>query len=159
MLAFAPENIKPQTVVPEMIQNIDLASTVMNALNVPIPESAKFAGQSFLPLLQGKKIPWRKHILYEYHWEWNFPATPTLFAIRTERYKYIYYHGVWDHNGFYDLQSDPHERHNLIRVPTFQADIKRLRTQMFQELEAIGGLNIPVRPPAGERLDDRKLKR
>ena len=159
MLAYSPNNIQPQSVVSEMVQNIDIAATVLGAMRVPVPDTARFDGQSFLPLLQGRQIPWRDHILYEYHWEWNFPATPTLFGIRTKRYKYVYYHGIWDEDGFYDLQTDPHERHNLIGVPAFQNDITRLKQQMFRELNAMGGLTIPVRPPAGERLGDRKLPR
>ena len=107
----------------------------------------------------GRSAPWRKHILYEYHWEWNFPATPTLFALRTERYKYIFYHGVWDRNGFYDLQTDPHERHNLIDVPSYQDLVRTMEKRLFDELDAGGGLVVPVRRPAGERLDDRKLRR
>ena len=55
--------------------------------------------------------------LYEYYWECNFPHTPTQFALRGDRYKYIFYHGVWDVNEFYDLQEDPSERFNLINVP------------------------------------------
>ena len=102
------------------------------------------------------ETPWRDHILYEYHWEWNFPATPTTLAIRTDRYKYIYYHGAWDQDGFYDLQTDPVERHNLIDVPAFQEQILTLRNQLFEELEERGGLVLPIRPPAGERLDQRK---
>ena len=66
-------------------------------------------GSSAYKLLLGQTIPWRDHILYEYHWEWNFPATPTTFAIRNSRYKYIFYHGHWDHNGLYDLETDPME--------------------------------------------------
>jgi N-acetylglucosamine-6-sulfatase len=116
-------------------------------------------GASFLPFLTGKNAPWRDHILYEYHWEWNFPATPTLFAIRTERYKYIYYYGVWDHDGFYDLKTDPHERHNLINVPAYRDQIAAMKKQLFYELEASGGLEIPVRRPRGDRLDQRKRRR
>ncbi len=159
MLAYSPKNITPKTVVSEMVQNIDVASTVLDAMQIPIPKGAQFDGKSFMPLLNGERIPWRDHILYEYHWEWNFPATPTLFAIRTNRYKYVYYHGVWDQNGFYDLQTDPNERHNLINVPAFEEKISQLKQQMFQELDAMGGLTIPVRSPAGERLGDRKLPR
>lgn len=116
-------------------------------------------GRSFLPLLKGETIPWRDHILYEYYWEWNFPATPTVYAIRTQRYKYIYYHGVWDHDGFYDLKTDPHERHNLINVPAYLDNISAFKKQLFDKLEDSGGLNIPVRRPQGERLDQRKNKR
>jgi len=159
MLAYAPGLIQPGTKVEEMVQNIDVAATVMEACGVPIPEIAAFDGTSFLPLLLGRTIPWRDHILYEYHWEWNFPATPTTFAIRTDRYKYVFYHGVWDDNGFYDLETDPLERHNLIQVPGFQDRIAAMKGQMFREMEASGGLVLPVRPPAGDRLDQRKLRR
>jgi hypothetical protein len=48
---------------------------------------------------------------------------------------------------------------NLINVPAYQEQIQQLQQQLFAELEASGGLNIPVRVPAGERLDQRKLRR
>ncbi|MDA7897404.1 DUF4976 domain-containing protein, partial [Akkermansiaceae bacterium] len=102
---------------------------------------------------------WRDHLLYEYHWEWNFPATPTLFAIRTDRYKFIYYHGLWDKNGLYDLKTDPQERHNLIDVPAFAKKKEALKKQLFSELQASGALEVPIRPPKGEPLHDRKLRR
>jgi len=159
MLAYAPGLIRPGTRVTHMVQNIDVAPTLLAAAGLKAPASAKMDGRSFLPLLAGRNVPWRDHILYEYHWEWNFPATPTLFAIRTERYKYVSTYGVWDHDGFYDLQSDPLERHNLIHVPEYRRRIEAMKKQLFDELEASGGLHIPVRRPAGERLDQRKLAR
>lgn len=117
-------------------------------------------GRSFAPLLRGDAVDgWRDHIHYEYHWEWNFPATPTCLAIRINRYKYVYYHGVWDRNGFYDLKTDPHERHNLIKVPAYQEQIAELREWLFTEMEASGGLNLPLRPPKGLQFYDRKLRR
>ncbi|MBP7052209.1 MAG: sulfatase [Phycisphaerae bacterium] len=159
MLAYAPGLIPPGTRVTQMVQNIDVAPTLLDVAGLRVPKSAKMDGLSFLPLLRGDAIPWRDHILYEYHWEWNFPATPTVFAIRTERYKYVFYHGVWDYDGFYDLQTDPHERHNLITVPHFQERIDAMRTQLFDELEHGGGLDLRVQRPLGERLDQRKNKR
>jgi len=159
MLAYAPGMIEPGTKVKQMVQNIDVAPTILNACGVKPQHKVRMDGRSFLPLLTGRSVPWRDHLLYEYHWEWNFPATPTVFAIRTDRYKYIFYHGVWDHNGFYDLQTDPHERHNLINVPAYREQITQMKKQLFDELEASGGLNLPVRRPAGERLDQRKLRR
>jgi N-acetylglucosamine-6-sulfatase len=159
MLAYAPGEIEPGTRVTQMVQNIDIAPTVLDAAGIQPPNTANIDGRSFLPLLRGEAIPWRDHILYEYYWEWNFPATPTVFAIRTERHKYIFYHGVWDHDGFYDLQTDPHERHNLIDVPAYREQIAKMKQRLFDELEAGGGLDIPVRRPIGERLDQRKNKR
>ena len=159
MLAYAPGMIKPGTKVTQMVQNIDIAPTLLAAAGVQPPKAAKMDGQSFLPLLRGKSARWRDHILYEYYWEWNFPATPTTFAIRGQRYKYIFYHGLWDHDGFYDLQTDPHERHNLINVPAYSDKIEAMKKQLFDELEASGALDIPVRRPLGERLDQRKNRR
>jgi N-acetylglucosamine-6-sulfatase len=157
MLAYAPSLIEAGTVVTQMVQNIDVASTLMEVAGVQQPENTPVMdGQSFLPLLRKETIPWRDHLLYEYHWEWNFPAQPTTMAIRTDRYKYIYYHGVWDINGFYDLDTDPHERHNLIRVPAYQEAIRILREQLFAELAAQDGLNMPMRPPKGVQFYDRK---
>jgi N-acetylglucosamine-6-sulfatase len=159
MLAWAPGLIAPGSHSDKMIQNIDVAPTMLAVAGATAPATAKFDGRSFAPILRGQDVPWRDHILYEYHWEWNFPATPTTFAIRTDRYKYVYYHGTWDIDGFYDLQTDPIERHNLITVPAFQDRILALRRQLFAELEASGGMSMPLRPPAGARLDQRKLRR
>jgi N-acetylglucosamine-6-sulfatase len=159
MLAYAPGLIKPGTKITQMVQNIDIAPTMLDAAGVQLPKSAKMDGQSFLPLLRDEPVKWRDHILYEYYWEWNFPATPTVFAIRTERYKYIFYQGIWDYDGFYELQTDPHERHNLIDVPSFGEQIEAMKKQLFDELEASGGLDIPVRRPLGERLDQHKNRR
>ena len=160
MVAYAPGLIQPGTKVTQMVQNIDIAPMVLDLAGVAVPAEVNMNGRSFLPLLRGREVAdWRDHILYEYYWEWNFPATPTNFAIRTDRYKYVYYHGAWDRDSFHDLASDPHERHNLIDVPAYQEQIAALRAQLFAELEAGGGLDMPLRPPAGERLDARKLRR
>ncbi len=160
MLAYAPGMIKPGTTVLPMVQNIDIAPTLLDVAGIPdIARKYKMDGRSFLPLLLNRKTQWRDHILYEYYWEWNFPATPTVFAIRSERYKYIYYHGLWDSDGFYDLQTDPHERHNLIHVPAYSELVESMKKRLFDELEAGGALEIPVRRPLGERLDQRKNSR
>ncbi len=164
LLVWSPGRVKPGATIEKMVQNIDIAPTILDAMGVKVPEKIgkdsvpEFDGRSFLPFLEGKAVnAWRTHILYEYHWEWNFPATPTMFAIRTERYKYVYYQGIWDIDSFHDLRTDSIERHNLIDVPEYQERISELRTQLFQELDASGALEIPIRPPQGERLDQRKV--
>ena len=161
MLAYAPGRIKPGTKVDEMVLNLDIAQTILAAMKIRKPKNTpEMSGRSFLPLILGKEPSnWRKHLLYEYHWEWNFPATPTTLAIRTNRYKYIYYHGIWDKNGLYDLQTDPHERHNLIRIPAFNELASNLKNQLFNELGEMGGLSMPIRPPKDFQFYDRKLRR
>ena len=160
LLVWAPGRIKAGTVLRQMVQNIDLAPSLLAAAGVAQPPSTpRMDGASFWPLLQGSPVPWRDHILYEYHWEWNFPATPTLFALRTERWKYIYHHGVWDLDACYDLQTDPIERHNLVQVPAFREQVASLRRELFDELEKSGALHLQLPRPAGDPLHDRKLPR
>jgi len=44
-------------------------------------------------------------------------------------------------------------------VPAYHEQIAAIKKQLFDKLEASGGLDIPVRLPKGERLDQRKNKR
>jgi len=156
LLMHLPDDMKTISSIKQVVANIDIAPTLLDAAGVS--SSLKMDGQSFWPIVRGQNPEWRDVLLYEYYWEWNFPATPTVFAIRTDRYKYIFYHGVWDHDGFYDLQTDPHERYNLINIPAYSEQIATMKKQLFDELEAGGGLDVPVRRPLGERLDQRKNK-
>ena len=161
MLAYAPGRSQPGSTIGQMALILDVAQTVLQGMGVAQPSGTpEMSGRSLLPLLLGQAADgWREHFLYEYHWEWNFPATPTTLAIRTDRYKYVYYHGVWDKNGLYDLETDPHERHNLIRVPAFAERAGQLKEQLFAELGEAGGLTMPIRPPKGVQFYDRKLRR
>ena len=122
---------------------------------------ADLDGRSLVAVLGDESASVRDDLLIEYYSDQVFPRLQNMGykAIRTDRYKYVFYHGLWDHNGFYDLETDPIERHNLIQVPGYRDRIEAMKAQLFGELEASGGLVLPVRPPAGERLDQRKLRR
>lgn len=96
----------------EMALNIDVAPTFLEAAGLPVPEEMQ--GRSLYPLLAGREVPWRDAFLYEYYWERSFPQTPTVQGVRTDRYKLMRYHGVWDRYELYDLQEDPHEMNNLL---------------------------------------------
>ena len=98
--------------------------------------------------MRDASAPWRDTLLYEYYWEWSFPQTPTQFALRGERYKYVFTHGVWDADMFFDLQADPQESRNLADDPAQQKTIAAMRAQLFETLEKTGGLKIPLYMPA-----------
>jgi len=106
--------------------------------------------------LAGKEIPWRDAVFYEYYWEWNYPQTPTVHGVRTDRYKYMHYHGIWDIDELYDLQNDPEERYNLIDSPEQQELVKTLNNMVFAWLEETDGMKIPLRRYSGYRGDKRK---
>ena len=55
MLAYCPEIIEPGTVVKEMVQNIDIAPTIMDACG--IQKAPQMRGDSFLPMLKGESAP------------------------------------------------------------------------------------------------------
>jgi len=52
-------------------------------------------GASFTRLLKGDTTKWRDKIFYEYYWDYDFPMTPTVYGVRTDKFKYIRYHGIW----------------------------------------------------------------
>jgi arylsulfatase A-like enzyme len=145
--------LKPGTVIENMVQNVDIAPTVLDYAGLAKP--AQMIGYSFIPLLKGEEIPWRKEIFYEYYWEYDFPQTPTMHGVRTDRYKYIRYHGVWDTNEFYDLQDDPAETRNLIASPDHQQIIRQMNKALYDWLESTDGMNIPLKRTERPHLDHR----
>jgi len=154
LLAWSPKFIKPHTRVDQMVMNVDIASTVLDLVGIKKPEQMQ--GYSFLPLLQGKSITgWRERVFYEYYWEWAFPQTPTIFAVRTDRYKYIFNHGLWDTNELYDLQSDPYEMNNLIRDAGSQEIAGQLKKELWDWMASTGGMQIPLKRIEQKRIDHR----
>ncbi|MFN8684829.1 MAG: sulfatase, partial [Acidobacteriota bacterium] len=128
----------------QVVANIDIAPTCLDAAGLTPPSSIQ--GRSFLPLAQGRQIPWRDGLLYEYYWERNFPQTPTIHALRGDRYKYVRYQGLWDLDELYDLQADPLEMQNLIDSPAHKSIALEMNKKLFATLESTGGLYIPLNP-------------
>ena len=143
MLAHCPDLFPGGTVVKGVVANIDIAATFLAAAGLQTPEYMD--GASFLDLASGKQplSQWREYLLYEYYWEWNFPHTPTVFALRGNRYKLIVYHGIWDTDELYDLTSDPLERQNLIHSKEHAPVVRKMRQELYERLEKSGGTKVP----------------
>ncbi len=155
MLAYCPNLIEGGTVIENMVQNIDIGPTIMEACG--IEKADQMQGRSFIPLLQGEEVAdWRERIYYEYYWEYDFPQTPTTFGVRTDKYKYIRYHGIWDTNELYDLENDPHETRNLIAEPEHQEMIKGLTQDLYSWLEETNGMSIPIKSMVKHRTGDHR---
>jgi N-acetylglucosamine-6-sulfatase len=154
LLVRWPEKLEGGSAIDSLVQNIDIAPTILEAAGLRLPTHMQ--GMSFSPLFAREEVPWRDRIFYEYYWEMDFPQTPTMFGVRTERYKYIRYHGIWDTNEFYDLETDPNEMYNLIDAPEHQARIEALANELYQWLESTGGMNIPLKNVVRPRFGDHR---
>ena len=142
LLARCPELFRGGQTVSRVVANLDIMPTVLEAAGVAAPAGGD--GASFLPLLEGKTVAWRDSLLYEYYWERNFPQTPTMHALRTDQYKYIRYHGIWDLDELYDIQNDPRELQNLIHSPAHQEIVRTMNQRLFAVLESTDGMNMPL---------------
>jgi N-acetylglucosamine-6-sulfatase len=159
MLMQCPDLFRGGTVVEQVVANIDIAPTVMEAMGLAKPPHMD--GQSFLPLARGLPTSerWREHFLYVYYWEKNFPQSPTVFALRGDRYKYITYYGLWDLDELYDLQEDPGETRNLLQDPQHRPMAQAMEKRLYEMMEALGGMEIPVNAPLGGSQNKRLRSR
>jgi N-acetylglucosamine-6-sulfatase len=97
----------------QMVANIDLAPTLLDAAGVEVPPSME--GRSFLPVLRSSEAPGRKAWLYEYFLDFPYNV-PAHQAVRTDTHIYIEYEGR-RHAELYDLVRDPRQKRNLFGTP------------------------------------------
>ena len=115
----------------ELVLNIDIAPTFLEAAGAPIP--AGMHGRSLLPLVRGEQPGWRRSILYE-------ALAPTLgshplVAVRTREWKYIQTLDMDERSEvvfeeLYDLRGDPGEMANLAGKPEYRARRRELREEL-----------------------------
>lgn len=153
LLVRCPGLISAGTVVTQVVANIDIAPTILELAGLQSP--ADMDGRSFLPLAQGQVIPWRTEFLYVYYWEKNFPQSPTVFALRGDRYKYITYYGLWDTDELYDLLLDPGETMNLIACPQHRPVAAAMERRLYEIMSEHGAMSIPLNPPMGASANKR----
>jgi N-acetylglucosamine-6-sulfatase len=149
-----PAVIKPGSRFDQVVANIDIAPTFLALGGLKAP--SHMDGQSYLPILQGDKVAWRDNLMYEYYWEYAFPQTPTMHALRGSRYKYINYYGLWDINELYDLLEDPLESRNLINSVDHKRIADQMREQLFTVMQRTDGMFIPLKP---NRWGQQNLRR
>lgn len=151
--------------VSEQVLTVDMAPSLLELCGAdPI---AKTHGRSWVKLVQSGDPAWRKAWFYHYNYEKQFPYTPNVRALRTDRWKYIRYpHGDGQPDRhmaeLYDLQNDPGETRNLIGKPEHGALVEELKSELAK-LMAETGLTtetdkMPLDEGVKKELPDQKIR-
>lgn len=107
-----------------MVMNIDIAPTLIDAAGFNNP--AQMDGWSIHDITTGVKH--RKQFMYEFYNKEE--CTPTLHAVRSFEYKYVFNSCDNVVEEFYDLINDSLETYNKINIPSYQPLIQLYRLKL-----------------------------
>lgn len=110
MVMRYPGVIKKGSVSNDLVMNLDIAPTLLDAAGVAIPKDEQ--GQSMLPLFKDKKGKGRDAIYYHYYENGEHSVSPH-FGVRNKRYKLVRFYDKVNSWELYDLKTDKHEMNNL----------------------------------------------
>ena len=127
--------------VPEIVQFIDIAPTILDFLKIPIPE--EYSGQSLLPLIRGEKIKTEDLIITETYqkegkMKRNNDEGYKLISFRTSEWKFIYDE---ENNKEYlfNIITDPKEKFDLLNQETEITEC--FRKKLHQHIKLIEEVN------------------
>jgi arylsulfatase A-like enzyme len=150
-------------VVPQQALTLDVAPSLLELCGAPGLE--RIHGRSWVKLLQEGDPAWRSAWFYEYNYEKQFPYTPNVRALRTDRWKYIHYpHGDGGPDRhmaeLYDLEQDPGELRNLIGEPVSAEVVPGLKARLKELMAATGGERdaMPLDEGIKKELPDQKIR-
>ena len=141
-----PGKVRAGARLKDLILNVDFAPLLAEYAGTSMPEAQ---GRSFAANLSGSTpADWRKEIYYRY-WT-NHDIRPSHMAVRTDRYKLIFYYGMplnmtdsyatdftpsWD---LYDLQADPYEDRNVYGEKQYEPIVKKLKATLRRLRREVG---------------------
>lgn len=144
MVMRYPGVIKPGTQTKGMVMNLDIAPTLLDAANLPIP--ADMQGKSMLSMFKGEHKNIRSAMYYHYYENGEHAVSPH-FGVSTGRYKLIRFYkrvSAWE---LYDLQKDPREEHNIYGQKGYEkitASLKAKLKELIAQYEDEDAKNILV---------------
>ncbi len=133
LIVHWPEGIEPESVNEQLVQNLDLAPTLLDLAGTEIPDNIQ--GESLVPLLKGENpSDWRDAAYYHY-----YEGPPRVhnvakhYGIRTDRYTIAHYYeqDEWE---LFDLQEDPEQLQSVYDDPEYSDVQKRLK-EKIEELQ------------------------
>ena len=117
-----PGRIPEGRVDDSIVSAYDFMPTLLEYLDLPLPEGRNLPGSSFVPALEGRPFQGRDEVMI-------FDDYGPVRMVRTREWKYVYRHSHGPHD-LYDLVSDPGERNNLADDPEQEGRIRELRARM-----------------------------
>ena len=128
-------------VVSGQVLTEDVAPSILDLCAAPAIEGSD--GRSWRRLAGEGDPGWRTEWLYEYDYEKQFPYTPNIRGLRTDRWKFVRYphgDGTPDRHlpELYDLANDPGELVNLAADPAHAATRADLERRLAALLERHG---------------------
>ncbi len=122
MIFSHPSGIPMDRVEDTMVTAYDFMPTLLDYLNLPMPEGRNLPGHSFLPLLRGEPATGNEFVVV-------YDEYGPVRMIRTQQWKYVHRYPDGP-NELFNLLNDPDERNNRIDDPTQQQRIRDLKGQM-----------------------------
>ena len=130
------------TTVRELVVGQDIPATILALSGLPVPDT--YQGQSMVPLIEGKKVVWRKEVFCENLF--TDQQYPRMEAVRGAEWKYIrYFSKENDRNKYlpdasingeraifeelFNLKNDPGEQVNLAGNPEYAGILKKYQTR------------------------------
>jgi arylsulfatase A-like enzyme len=147
--------------VDDLVETVDLLPTVLDWLDVPIPEDRTVQGASLAPQMRGERSSGRKYTFSSArsgkgrHTDRGYRLDPLrrIYSVRSADWKLIRYPGVeTDYLELYDLRSDPGEQRNLATRLAYQRDAHAAALAVW-----LGGAS-PVSPDP-DQIDPEKLEK
>lgn len=149
LLVRYPKDIKPGTVIDEIVTNVDMPATFVDWAGMEKPDY--FQGYSFRPLLDGS-VPadWQQSMYYRYWMHLSHHYVSAHYGIRTKEFKLIYYYGEsldqpntidepkqpeWE---LFDLRKDPKEMKSVYNDPEYAGTVKQLKDELHALQDKFG---------------------
>ncbi len=133
LLVRFPKEIKAETKIERLVQNLDFAPTFLDYAGIDIPDDMQ--GESFRKLVAGKTKKWRDAVYYTYY---EYPSVHMVkrhYGVATEQYKLMHFYYDIDEWELYDLKTDPSEMKNRYDDPAY-AKVQAMMHKKLAELRA-----------------------
>jgi len=119
-----------------MVESIDILPTILDALNIPIPEH-RVEGRNLIPLLNNPQLQWRNKVYSELDYSYRkarlilgrTPENSRGWAIRDDKWYYVYWMDLPEQ--LFDMENDPMQMQDLGQSQTHEGIRSEFRADLL----------------------------